>query len=375
MSASLAAAWPAVAAPERARWGFAVAAGVVIGAAQALWIAVLPFAPGQLNVGLLAALFALRLVPLFVAVCCVLLWVTRSFHARAGAGQAQHQLAWTVGWAVLAALLIDPLCFGMADALREPLGLPPTRPWDKWGMHEKLAALWSRSLPWAAILATMWVCVDRYLEGAHRSAQALASAQLRLASAQRRALDEQLRSMQAQVDPAFLFDTLARIEDDFESARAQHLLDALIRYLRAAQHGVGESSSTMGRQAELVGAYLEIESARTPARLRGHVEVPETLRSLPLAPLIVPPLVAWAVQRAAGGPAEIAVCAARRDNAIVIDVVDDVASVPPSNDPPAIIAEVGQRLHALYGERAGLSVAAAASSGTVVRLVIPLAAP
>jgi len=374
VNSSLAAAWPASAAPERVRWVLAAVAGVVIGTAQTLWIAFLTLAPQQLTPGLLAVLAA-RFVPLFAALCCVMLWVTRSFHTRAGAGQSQHQLAWTVGWTVLAALAIDPLCLGLGNVVRDALGRPSMSPWNTFGTLDRLAALWSRSLPWAAILATMWVCVDRYVAGARRSAQALASAQLRLASAQRRALDEQLRSLQAQVDPGFLFDTLGRIEDDFESAQAQRLLDALIRYLRAAQHGVGESASTMGQQAELVRTYLEIESARTPARLRGHVEVPEALCSLPLAPLIVPPLIAWAVQRAAGRQAVVAMCATRRDDAMVVDVVDDVACAPTPNDRPATVAEVGQRLHTLYGELAGLSVAAAPSGGTVVRLVIPLAAP
>ena len=209
MSASLATAWPASAAPERARWMLAVAVGVVIGVAQTLWIVILPFDPRPFSFTRFA-IWGARWVPLFVALCCVLLWATRSFHSRAGAGQPQHQFAWTVGCTVLAALLIDPLCYLLADQLREALSLPRSSPWDKWTTQEKLAAMWSRSVPWAAILATMWVCVDRYLEGARRSAQALASAQLRLAGAQRRVLDEQLCAMHREAQSRRLEDRSAR---------------------------------------------------------------------------------------------------------------------------------------------------------------------
>ena len=113
-----------------------------------------------------------------------------------------------------------------------------------------------------------------------RTSGALAVAQLGLSHAQKRRLTEELRSAQAALDPDFLFATLAEVDRRFDGDPlvAQRLLDALIRYLRAALPAKDDSIGTLGQQATLVRAYLEIESIRSSGRLQADVERAERAR-------------------------------------------------------------------------------------------------
>ena len=354
-------------------WGLAALAGAGLGLVQAVQIAT-PLFPRTPQPWALLAVVASRWVPLFIVLCAVLLWLLR---ARDGPQPLQRRLPWVIGLAVLAAMLADPLCWLLARTTHQALGLRDRPFWTGRDAPTLLGMLWSLSVPAAAVLAAMSVVIDRHVDGARRGAQALAATQLRLARVQRRALDAQLRNVQARVEPDFLFGTLDLIGSRFESAptQGQGVLDALIRYLRAALPPSESAAATVGQQADLLRAYLEIETERAQGDLRTSVVVAASLQALPMAPLIVPPLVAWAVARAAGGAGAIDVRFDPRPDAIEVTIAVDMAAEMPGSDPPAVMAQMAQRLHALYGVRAVLTLAAAAPGGNVVRLLVPLPGP
>jgi len=116
--------------------------------------------------------------------------------------------------------------------------------------------------PWVAIVALF-----RHREIQLRS-QSEAFA-LERSELERRALDARLRLLQAQVEPHFLFNTLANVRELVVagSPRAATVLDTLIAYLRAAVPRLHEPSTTIGQELQLVRAYLTLMQLRMPDRL------------------------------------------------------------------------------------------------------------
>ncbi len=121
------------------------------------------------------------------------------------------------------------------------------------------------------ILLTPWIAMSalyRHISG-EAQRQALAF-DLERSEYERNALDARLRLLQAQVEPHFLFNTLANVRELVESGspQASTVLGSLIAYLRAAVPRLHEPATTMGQELELVRAYLEVMHMRMPDRLQ-----------------------------------------------------------------------------------------------------------
>ena len=138
--------------------------------------------------------------------------------------------------------------------------------------------------PWIVMVA-----VHRDISG-RAQRQALAF-ELERAQLEQKALDARLRLLQSQVEPHFLFNTLANIRELVEqrSVQAPAMLQHLIDYLRAAVPRLNEPTSTVAQELELVRSYLDIMRMRMPDRLRYSVDVaPAVLRvACPPAALLV----------------------------------------------------------------------------------------
>jgi LytS/YehU family sensor histidine kinase len=231
------------------------------------------------------------------------------------------------------------------------------------------------AMPVTLIMLSMWSLLWIYFHAAKRTAQALAAAQLRLAEVQRTVLAEQLQSAQAMVEPAFLFGTLSLIEQEFERdpEAAHRLLDALIRYLRAALPTSDAAGCTLGQQAELVRAYLEIERIRSGGRLGFAVELPAALQERPFAPLLVLPLVANAVRHGVASAREgmVTVRAGTQDGRLLIQVDDDGSGRCAAIREGEGLAGVRERLAALYGIGARLTLFDRVPRGVSARLELP----
>jgi hypothetical protein len=144
---------------------------------------------------------------------------------------------------------------------------------------------------------------------------------------ERRALQARVRLLQAQVQPHFLFNTLANIRSLVESGAPQAIsvLDSLIDYLQAAVPRLRESSSTLGQELQLVRAYLELMRMRIPDRLSYQLRVDESAGRLLCPPMTLLALVENAVRHGIdpseeGGRIEIDVRVdANRCNVVVMD--------------------------------------------------------
>jgi two-component sensor histidine kinase len=150
-----------------------------------------------------------------------------------------------------------------------------------------------------ALLFAPWIAVGamiRQRDAAVRD-QALAF-ELEKSQLERAALDTRLRLLQAQVEPHFLFNTLANVQAlvDAGSPQASNVLKSLISYLRAAVPRMHEVGTTLGQELELVRAYLELMQMRIPDRLQFALHIEPAANRLQCPPMTLLTLVENAVR-------------------------------------------------------------------------------
>ena len=135
-----------------------------------------------------------------------------------------------------------------------------------------------------ALVGTLFGLGALYRE---RDAQVRAQAlqfELERETLQRQAADARLQLMTAQIEPHFLLNTLANVQQLVESGspRAAPVFRSLIAYLRAAMPQLHQPApATLDDEERLVRAYLELMLMRMPDRLTFTVEIEPALRTLP----------------------------------------------------------------------------------------------
>ena len=201
------------------------------------------------------------------------------------------------------------------------------------------------------------------------------------AEAQRLAAESQLRLLRAQIEPHMLFNTLANLRSliDEDPKQAQSMLDQLITYLRGALVASRTESTTLHREFAQVRAYLDLMSVRMGPRLTYTLELPDHLQQAAVPPMLLQPLVENAVKHGLEpkiGGGSIAVTARRTDEAIEISVIDSGLGLPPDDtgDEPTNsygLLYVRERLNALYGPRASLTLSRQLPKGVCATVRIP----
>jgi len=194
------------------------------------------------------------------------------------------------------------------------------------------------------------------------------------------ALAAELKALQAQVEPHFLYNTLAntRYLARHQPARAVEMLEHLIAYLHSALPDMRSQASTLGREFELAGHYLALMAIRFGERLQYRLDCPPALAAVPMPPLLLMTLVENAVRHGVEpkpGTVRIDVTAGRSGDSLSIVVADDGAGM----DQAALGSGVGlrnlrQRLQALYGARAGFVLRRSDAGVTESVLTLPVAA-
>lgn len=144
------------------------------------------------------------------------------------------------------------------------------------------------------MLFAPWIAVGAMLKqrDAFAREQALAF-ELEKSNLERKALDARMRLLQAQVEPHFLFNTLANVQAlvDTGSPQASQVLTSLIAYLRAAVPRMHEAVTTLGQELELVRAYLELMQMRMPDRLNFALRIDPAAKNLNCPPMTLLTLV------------------------------------------------------------------------------------
>jgi signal transduction histidine kinase len=199
-------------------------------------------------------------------------------------------------------------------------------------------------------------------------------------AAERHAKVAQLKLLEAQVEPHFLYNTLANVISliDSQPATAKHMIERLIDYLRRAA-GAGAAEATLGTQLALLRAYLDLIVLRMGARLAYRIDVPDDLMLLPLPPMLLQPLVENAIKHGLEPKVEgggLLVSARRDGDRLRLGVRDDGLGVRTTRSTASTglgLANLRDRLAALYGARAWMTLEDLAP-GTQVTIELPLAA-
>lgn len=215
---------------------------------------------------------------------------------------------------------------------------------------------------------------------ARKVAELMARENLRLVTTEKELMHAQLRLLQAQIEPHFLFNTLANVHSLIarEPAQAAAMLDHFIAYLRESLAASRAQHGTLAQEAALLRHYLALIQMRMGPRLAFHVDVPDDLAGQPLAPMLLQPLVENAIRHGLEPKVEggrLSVTAQRHAQHLVITVADDglgFGAHPDSAGTGVGLAHTRERLAMLYDGRATLAVADA-EPGTRVTLTLPLA--
>jgi hypothetical protein len=149
------------------------------------------------------------------------------------------------------------------------------------------------------LLFAPWIAIGTILRQRDARAREQEFAfQLERGELERKALDARLRLLQAQVEPHFLFNTLANVQAlvDAQSPQASKVLASLVAYLRAAVPSMDAPSTTLERELELVRAYLQLMQMRMPDRLQYALRVDPAALSVLCPPMTLLTLVENAVR-------------------------------------------------------------------------------
>jgi sensor histidine kinase YesM len=173
-----------------------------------------------------------------------------------------------------------------------------------------------------------------------------------------------LKFLQAQVEPHFLYNTLANVVSlvDVDPAVAKRMVERLIDYLRRAALATTSAESTLGGQIELLRAYLDLIGLRLGPRLSYKIEVAPELVSLSLPPMLLQPLVENAIKHGiepATHGGEVALSARRAGDQLVLTVADNGVGVSPMRAEGSTglgLANLRERLATLYGPLAALKI-------------------
>jgi hypothetical protein len=195
-------------------------------------------------------------------------------------------------WQVAGVAFVVPFTVAIIYALTT---FGDAEPWykdkDRMSGYSMITMLNLLIAPWIAISALL-----RQIRG-EAERQALAF-DLERSEFERKALDARLRLLQAQVEPHFLFNTLANVRElvDSGSPQASAVLNSLIAYLRAAVPRLHDPTTTLGQELELVRAYLEVMHMRMPDRLQFSLNADESALALYCPPMTMLTLVENAVR-------------------------------------------------------------------------------
>lgn len=191
-------------------------------------------------------------------------------------------------------------------------------------------------------------------------------------------LEARLALLQAQVEPHFLFNTLANVQHLVETdpASASRVLESLIQYLRAALPQMREAATNLGREVDMARAFLDIQRVRMGSRLDFAIEVPESLRCHAFPPMMLISLVENAIKHGVDPCCDcgrIVIRATEDAGQLKVSVADTGEGVKPKKGGGVGLANIRERLKALYGGAARLVLEENAPRGVVASIEVPSA--
>lgn len=244
--------------------------------------------------------------------------------------------------------------------------------------HQPLRLVGFGTLCFEGVMFGPWIALGAMVRqrDAFARDQALAFV-LERSELERKALDARLRLLQAQVEPHFLFNTLANVQElvDARSPQASNVLKSLIAYLRAAVPRLHEAATTLGQELRLVRAYLEVMHMRMPDRLQYALEIEEAATQLRCPPMTLLTLVENAVRHGIdpseeGGRIDVRV--SLRDGRCCVRVADTGVGLKSTGHGSGTgLSTLRERLQLFFGGDAQLRLAEIQPHGVCAELDFP----
>jgi len=241
-----------------------------------------------------------------------------------------------------------------------------------------LAAILKHPNP--ALMLIIASLIIKVVAGGKRRAELTADAATKRAETEqleRTVLEARMEALQAQIEPHFLFNTLASIDQLIQTdpPRASRMQQSLIRYLRSAMPQMRDGRrSTLGQQVDLSSAFLEIMAVRMEGRLQSAVRVPDGLKSAVFPSMMLQTLVENAIKhglepKPEGGLLQIGADVV--DGQLAVHVLDTGVGFMPKGDGGVGLENIRERLKVLYHGRAELIIGVPPAGGTCATIKVP----
>lgn len=205
---------------------------------------------------------------------------------------------------------------------------------------------------------------------------ALTRERLLVERVEREAALANLRALQAQIEPHFLFNTLANVTSliDPDPATAKRMLDSFIRFLRASLAATRMEHTTLANESELISSFLQVLQVRMGDRLRFNIDIAPGLGSFELPPMLLQPVVENSIKHGLepkidGG--EVSLRARREGGHVVIEIADTGAGFAPTTRGGVGLSNLRDRLKLLYADKASMQIGENAPAGTIVTVRLP----
>ncbi len=259
----------------------------------------------------------------------------------------------------------------MAITITPPILIPVYETffdWPKW-----LVGYWVHYFA----LSSMFVLVLMLVDHERSAAEGLERERLQVIELGRGLAEARIQVTQAQIEPHFLFNTLANIRRLYSIDRVagRAMLRDFAQMLGATLSSMRQSHSTLAREAELSVAYLNVQKIRMGPRLVVEFDLPQALRGASFPPMMLPTLVENAVKHGLAPLREggtVRIVAAVDGPNLSVRVVDSGCGLRKISGTGVGLANVTSRLEALYGTAGQFELESNPDRGMTASIQIPL---
>jgi hypothetical protein len=208
--------------------------------------------------------------------------------------------------------------------------------------------------------------------------RALRAAKLQRVNAESQETVARLQSLQAQIEPHFLFNTLAHIVrlHQVDAQRGRRMLRSLTDYMRSALPQMRDTDFTLGRELALTRSYVDVQQIRMGDRLKVEFDVPAALLDVRVPAMTVLTLAENAVKHGIGPKGEggtLRIEASVQGETLEVAVCDDGVGLQLGAGIGHGLSNTRSRLEAAYGSRASLEIGNQPAGGVRAALLLPFA--